>query len=86
MVSRPVITQVASSHPDEPTCRAMSAETMKMPEPIIDPATIIVESSRPSSRTKPEPRSTAPEADSTVAAGFAMQGSSGVTFGVRRGS
>ena len=41
------------SQPDDPTWRAMSAGTMKMPEPIIDPATIIVESSRPSSRTNP---------------------------------
>ncbi|MNT63702.1 hypothetical protein D3C72_2015380 [compost metagenome] len=47
MVKRPVSSQMTSSHPGEPTCRAISAETMKMPEPIIDPATIIVESSRP---------------------------------------
>ena len=31
----------------DPSCRAMSAETMKMPEPIIEPATSIVVSSRP---------------------------------------
>ena len=31
----------------------MSAETMKIPEPIIDPTTTIVESNRPSSRLKP---------------------------------
>ncbi len=53
MVRSPVTTQTAMSHPAEPTWRAISAGTMKMPEPIIDPATIMVESSRPSSRTKP---------------------------------
>src|SRR5437763_12784116 len=42
-----------SSQPAEPIRRPMSAETMKMPEPIIDPATIIVESQVPSSRTNP---------------------------------
>src|SRR5437867_2907738 len=53
MVKRPVMTQVRMRPPAEPTCRAMSAETMKMPDPIIDPATIIVESSSPSSRRNP---------------------------------
>src|SRR4030088_2272110 len=32
----------------------MSADTMKMPDPIIDPTTIIVESNRPRPRTKPD--------------------------------
>ena len=41
----------ASSQPAPPTWRAMSAETMKMPDPIIDPATSIVESNSPSPRT-----------------------------------
>jgi hypothetical protein len=31
----------------------MPAETMKMPDPIMDPATIIVESSRPRPRMNP---------------------------------
>jgi hypothetical protein len=31
----------------------MSAETMKIPEPIIEPATTIVESNKPKPRTKP---------------------------------
>src|SRR2546426_11237853 len=53
MVKRPVMTRVRMRPPAEPTCRAMSAETMKMPDPIIDPATIIVESSSPSSRRNP---------------------------------
>jgi len=33
--------------------RDISAETMKMPDPIIDPATSMVESNRPSPRVKP---------------------------------
>ena len=37
-------THATSSQPGLPTCRAMSAETMKMPEPIIEPTTTIVES------------------------------------------
>ena len=44
MVSAPATSQATSSQPALPTLRAMSAETMKMPEPIIDPTTTIVES------------------------------------------
>src|SRR6185437_5303196 len=36
-----------SSHPAEPTWRDISADTMKMPEPTMIPATIITESKRP---------------------------------------
>src|SRR5579863_4692851 len=50
----PVIIQAASSPPVDPASRAMSAETMKMPEPIIEPTTIVVESNKPSPRTNPE--------------------------------
>ena len=50
MVSAPVSTQATSSHPGLPIVRAISAETMKMPEPIIDPTTTIVESNRPRPR------------------------------------
>ncbi len=39
--------QTPSSHPPEPMSRALSAETMKMPEPIIEPTTSAVASSRP---------------------------------------
>src|ERR1700730_699055 len=53
MVSRPVITQVRSRPPAEPVCRGMSAVTIKMPEPIIEPTTIIVPSNNPMARTKP---------------------------------
>src|ERR1700730_9327617 len=45
------MTQSTNNHPGEPTCRPMIEETMKIPEPIIDPATSIVESSKPSPRT-----------------------------------
>ena len=37
----------SSSQPVLPTSRAISPATMKIPDPIIDPATIIVESKRP---------------------------------------
>src|SRR5204863_359249 len=46
-VSRPVTSQTRSNQPGAPTCRAMIEETIKMPEPIIDPATSMVESSKP---------------------------------------
>jgi len=46
----PVTAQATSSQPALPTCRAMSAETMKIPDPIIDPTTTIVESNRPRPR------------------------------------
>ena len=48
------MTHAASKPPVDPALRAMSAETMKMPEPIIDPTTIVVESNKPKPRTKPE--------------------------------
>src|SRR5437867_9629668 len=51
----------------------MSAETMKMPEPIIDPATIIVESSRPRPRMKPV------DSSSTTALGWAIDPASKAT-------
>src|SRR5262245_25996196 len=47
-VITPVTSQTTMSQPDEPTSRAMRAETMKIPDPIIDPATSMVESNRPS--------------------------------------
>ena len=42
-----MITHEASSQPGLPTLRDISADTMKMPEPIIDPATSMVESNSP---------------------------------------
>ena len=41
----PDATHTATSPPGEPMLRPMSAETMKMPEPIMDPATSITASS-----------------------------------------
>ena len=49
----PVRIQTRSSQPLEPTSRAMSAETMKMPEPIMVPATSMVASKRPRRLLKP---------------------------------
>src|SRR5688572_22740988 len=51
IVSKPASPQAASNHPGDPTRRADSAEVMKMPEPIIDPTTIIVASSSENPRT-----------------------------------
>src|SRR5205814_10310390 len=48
MVINPVITQKAINHPALPTFLVMSALTIKMPEPIIEPATTIVASTKPS--------------------------------------
>ncbi len=44
MVITPVTTHAIRSQKGDCTVRLMSAETMKMPEPIIDPATSIVAS------------------------------------------
>ena len=44
MVINPVISHTASSHPALPTLRVMSALTINIPEPIMEPATIIVAS------------------------------------------
>jgi hypothetical protein len=49
-VMTPAISHDISIQPGPPTVRAMSALTMKMPDPIMDPITIIVESSSLSSR------------------------------------
>src|SRR5271168_3421584 len=50
-VITPARAQAASSQPGLPTYRADSADVMKIPEPIIDPITIMVASIVPSSRT-----------------------------------
>ena len=47
-VISPAKAQATSSHPGAPTSRDDSAEVMKMPEPIMEPATIVVASKRPS--------------------------------------
>src|SRR5215813_3286456 len=45
-VSAPAAAHARRSPPGEPSRRAVSAETMKMPEPIIEPTTIAVASRR----------------------------------------
>jgi len=47
-----VTSQAAMSRAGEPTMRLMSAETMKMPEPIMEPMTMAVAEKRPMPRTK----------------------------------
>src|SRR5438067_1905203 len=50
IVRTPVTTQAISSQPGLPSCLAIAADTMKIPDPIIDPVTTMVESNNPSSR------------------------------------
>jgi hypothetical protein len=50
-VIKPESPQARRSHPGAPTNRAESAETIKIPDPIIEPITIMVASIVPSSRT-----------------------------------
>ena len=45
-VTTPDSTHTSSSTPGACTCRRISAETMKMPDPIIDPTTSAVASRR----------------------------------------
>ena len=47
MVMNPVTSQAAMSSAGESTSRPISAETMKMPEPIIEPMTRVVALVRP---------------------------------------
>src|SRR5690348_3836030 len=54
-VITPVTNQAASSQKGEPRLRDMLAETMKMPEPIIEPATSIVASVSVIALTNSEP-------------------------------
>ncbi len=51
IVRTPAIAQAANNQPGEPTSAEDFAETMKMPDPIIDPITIMVASSKLSPRT-----------------------------------
>src|SRR5919107_3807003 len=51
IVSTPARAQAAKSQPGDPTKRDDSAEVMKIPDPIIDPTTIMVASSRLRPRT-----------------------------------
>jgi len=51
-VMKPVTSHTSSNNPGLLTWRAMSAETMKMPEPTIEPTTSMVASRRPRTRNK----------------------------------
>jgi hypothetical protein len=42
-----------SNPPADPVCLEISAATIKIPDPIIDPTTIIVPSNNPMARTNP---------------------------------
>src|SRR5260370_1204766 len=54
IVSKPARAHARRSQPGAPLNRDDSAEVMKMPDPIIDPITIIVASTGPSTRTSPD--------------------------------
>jgi hypothetical protein len=54
IVSKPASAHASSSHPGAPLNRDDSAEVIKMPDPIIEPITIMVASIGPSARTRPE--------------------------------
>ena len=51
MVIKPATAQVRINQPGAPMSRADSVEVMKIPDPIIEPTTIIVASSGPRRRT-----------------------------------
>ena len=50
MVRAPAMHHATRSQPGLPISRAISADTMKMPEPIMTPTTSMVESKRPRPR------------------------------------
>src|SRR3954470_8586970 len=52
MVMVPASTHATSNHPGEPTRRDDSADTIKIPDPIMEPTTIIVASTKPSDRVR----------------------------------
>src|ERR1051326_2272520 len=54
MVSNPAKAHARSNHPGAPLNRDDSAEVIKMPDPIIEPITIIVASMGPSARIRLE--------------------------------
>src|SRR6266542_3880711 len=54
IVSKPAIAHARSSQPGAPLSRDDSADVIKIPEPIIDPITIMVASIGPSARTSPD--------------------------------
>src|SRR6059058_5863540 len=77
IVSKPATAHASSNQPGAPLSRDDSADVIKIPEPIIEPITIIVASIGPSARTSPDPRG-----DRSLGAG-PPSGRTGPTF--RRG-
>src|SRR5215467_6555776 len=65
MVMKPVTSQAAINNAVESTCLAISADTRKIPEPIIEPMTSMVELVRPNPFTNS--RSLASSATATAA-------------------
>src|SRR5205809_1033569 len=53
LVIVPASIHATINHPGEPTKRDDSADTMKIPDPIIEPTTIMVASIEPSDRVSP---------------------------------
>src|SRR5713226_10657561 len=53
IVSKPATAHASSNHPGAPINRDDSADVIKMPEPIIEPITIMVASIGPRARTRP---------------------------------
>src|SRR4029453_8663225 len=56
IVNKPAIAHARSNQPGAPLSRDDSAEVIKIPEPIIEPITIMVASIGPSVRTSPASR------------------------------
>src|SRR4030095_17248575 len=56
IVSRPATAHARSNQPGAPLSRDDSAEVIKIPEPIMEPITIMVASIGPSARMRPDPR------------------------------
>jgi hypothetical protein len=54
IVNNPATVHASNNQPGAPINRDDSAETMKMPDPIIEPITIMVASSQPRLRTSEE--------------------------------
>ena len=73
IVSRPAIAHARSNQPGAPLSRDDSADVIKIPEPIIDPITIIVASTGPRERTSPAPRGDGPRSGRT-GSGFRREG------------
>src|SRR5262245_29014951 len=71
----------------EPVWRLISAATMKMPEPIIEPTTIMVPSKRPMARTKPcSEAGTACEDSDAGAVGLRVPSAGVSVLGIREAS